>query len=126
RVPAVGAGMACCVFWTRFGFCGTDVMVGSVLGYLVGRLAVVTGLPIRLCPEVSVLALVVIAIMVAMQCAELATIHSAIQPASALRPDSGWLMARRMAVMAAAICSGLVSLLRGYQPALPMRSVACI
>lgn len=68
-------------------------MGGSLLGYLLLRIAGVNGWAMRLLPAVSVLALVVIAIMVAMQGAELATIHSSIQQASALVPDYGSLMA---------------------------------
>ncbi len=67
-------------------------MGGPLLGYLLLRIAGVNGWAMRLLPAVSVLALVVIAIMVAMQGAELATIHSSIQQASALVPDYGSLM----------------------------------
>ncbi len=84
------------------------------------------GWAMRLLPAVSVLALVVIAIMVAMQGAELATIHSSIQQASALVPDYGSLMAWRMVLLAAALCCWIVPQLKGYQPAVPLLSVAFI
>ncbi len=71
------------------------------------------GWAMRLLPAVSVLALVIIAIMVAMQGAELATIHSSIQQASALVPDYGSLMARRMVLLAAALCCWIVPQLKG-------------
>lgn len=100
-------------------------MGGPLLGYLLLRIAGVNGWAMRLLPAVSVLALVVIAIMVAMQGAELATIHSSIQQASALVPDYGSLMAAY-----GAACGGVVLLdcatVKGYQPAVPLLSVAFI
>ncbi len=45
--------------------------------------------------------------------AELATIHSSIQQASALVPDYGSLMARRMVLLAAALCCWIVPQLKG-------------
>ncbi|ENG0701672.1 dimethyl sulfoxide reductase anchor subunit [Salmonella enterica subsp. enterica serovar Bareilly] len=111
--------------WTPLGFFLTLFMGGPLLGYLLLRIAGVNGWAMRLLPAVSVLALVVIAIMVAMQGAELATIHSSIQQASAL-PDYGSLMAWRMVLLAAALCCWIVPQLKGYQPAVPLLSVAFI
>ncbi len=99
--------------WTPLGFFLTLFMGGPLLGYLLLRIAGVNGWAMRLLPAVSVLALVVIAIMVAMQGAELATIHSSIQQASALVPDYGSLMARRMVLLAAALCCWIVPQLKG-------------
>ncbi|EBB5626471.1 dimethyl sulfoxide reductase anchor subunit [Salmonella enterica] len=112
--------------WTPLGFFLTLFMGGPLLGYLLLRIAGVNGWAMRLLPAVSVLALVVIAIMVAMQGAELATIHSSIQQASALVPDYGSLMAWRMVLLAAALCCWIVPQLKGYQPAVPLLSVAFI
>ncbi|EEF5154043.1 dimethyl sulfoxide reductase [Salmonella enterica] len=110
--------------WTPLGFFLTLFMGGPLLGYLLLRIAGVNGWAMRLLPAVSVL--VVIAIMVAMQGAELATIHSSIQQASALVPDYGSLMAWRMVLLAAALCCWIVPQLKGYQPAVPLLSVAFI
>lgn len=112
--------------WTPIGFFLTLFMGGPLLGYLLLRIAGVNGWAMRLLPAVSVLALVVIAIMAAMQGAELATIHSSIQQASALVPDYGSLMAWRMVLLAAALCCWIVPQLKGYQPAVPLLSVAFI
>lgn len=112
--------------WTPLGFFLTLFMGGPLLGYLLLRIAGVNGWAMRLLPAVSVLALVVIAIMAAMQGAELATIHSSIQQASALVPDYGSLMAWRMVLLAAALCCWIVPQLKGYQPAVPLLSVAFI
>ncbi|EGL9536927.1 dimethyl sulfoxide reductase anchor subunit, partial [Salmonella enterica] len=111
---------------TPLGFFLTLFMGGPLLGYLLLRIAGVNGWAMRLLPAVSVLALVVIAIMAAMQGAELATIHSSIQQASALVPDYGSLMAWRMVLLAAALCCWIVPQLKGYQPAVPLLSVAFI
>ncbi|CDZ83888.1 anaerobic dimethyl sulfoxide reductase chain C [Citrobacter koseri] len=98
--------------WTPLGFFLTLFMGGPLLGYLL--------------PVISVLALVVSAIMSVMQGAELATIHSSIQQASALVPDYGSLMAWRIVVLVVALCCWIVPQLKGYQPAVPLLSVAFI
>ncbi|HAT2228732.1 TPA: dimethyl sulfoxide reductase anchor subunit, partial [Citrobacter freundii] len=84
------------------------------------------GWAMRLLPAISVLALVVIAIMSVMQGAELATIHSSVQQASALVPDYGSLMAWRIVALALALCCWIVPQVKGYQPAVPLLSVAFI
>ncbi len=61
----------------------------------------------RLLPAVSLLALVISTVVALMQGAELATIHSSIQQASALVPDYGSLMAWRVVLLTAALCAGL-------------------
>lgn len=58
--------------------------------------------------------------------AELATIHSSIQQASALVPDYGSLMAWRIVALALALCCWIVPQVKGYQPAVPLLSVAFI
>ena len=112
--------------WTPLGFFLTMFMGGPLLGYLLLRIAGVDGWAMRLLPAISVLALVVIAIMSVMQGAELATIHSSVQQASALVPDYGSLMAWRIVALALALCCWIVPQVKGYQPAVPLLSVAFI
>jgi hypothetical protein len=59
-----------------------------------------------------------------MQGAELATIHSSIQQASALVPDYGSLMAWRVVLAGAGLLD--CPQLKGYQPALPLLSLAFV
>ncbi|HGY3715312.1 TPA: dimethyl sulfoxide reductase anchor subunit family protein [Citrobacter gillenii] len=113
-------------FWTPLGFFLTLFLGGPLLGYLLLRVAEVDGWAMRLLPAISVFALVVSAIMAVMQGAELATIHSSIQQASALVPDYGSLMAWRIAALALALCCWIVPQVKGYQPAVPLLSVAFI
>ena len=112
--------------WTPLGFFLTMFMGGPLLGYLLLRIAGVDGWAMRLLPAISVLALVVSAIMSVMQGAELATIHSSVQQASALVPDYGSLMAWRIVALALALCCWIVPQVKGYQPAVPLLSVAFI
>lgn len=112
--------------WTPLGFFLTLFMGGPLLGYLLLRIAGIDGWAMRLLPVISVLALVVSAIMSVMQGAELATIHSSLQQASALVPDYGSLMAWRIVVLVVALCCWIVPQLKGYQPAVPLLSVAFI
>ncbi|MPM91304.1 hypothetical protein SDC9_138432 [bioreactor metagenome] len=112
--------------WTPLGFFLMMFMGGPLLGYLLLRIAGVDGWAMRLLPAISVLALVVSAIMSVMQGAELATIHSSIQQASALVPDYGSLMAWRIVALALALCCWIVPQVKGYQPAVPLLSVAFI
>ncbi|MEG0100299.1 MAG: dimethyl sulfoxide reductase anchor subunit family protein [Citrobacter sp.] len=112
--------------WTPLGFFLTLLMGGPLLGYLLLRVAGIDGWAMRLLPAISVFALVVSAIMAVMQGAELATIHSSIQQASALIPDYGSLMAWRIVALALALCCWIVPQVKGYQPAVPLLSVAFI
>lgn len=66
--------------WTPMGFFLTMFMGGPLLGYLLLSLAGVDGWAMRLLPAISVLALVVSGVVSVMQGAELATIHSSVQP----------------------------------------------
>jgi anaerobic dimethyl sulfoxide reductase subunit C (anchor subunit) len=61
-----------------------------------------------------------------MQGAELATIHSSVQQASALVPAYGSLMAWRVVLLVAALVCWIVPQLKGYQPALPLLSLAFV
>ena len=112
--------------WTPLGFFLTLFLGGPLLGYLLLRVAGVDGWAMRLLPAISLFALVVSAIMAVMQGAELATIHSSVQQASALVPDYGSLMAWRIAALALALCCWVVPQVKGYQPAVPLLSVAFI
>ncbi|HHG9498751.1 TPA: dimethyl sulfoxide reductase anchor subunit family protein [Citrobacter farmeri] len=112
--------------WTPLGFFLTLLMGGPLLGYLLLRVAGVDGWAMRLLPAISLLALVISAIMAVMQGTELSTIHSSVQQATALVPDYGSLMAWRIGVLAVALCCWIVPQLKGYQPAVPLLSVAFI
>mgnify|MGYP000849743948 FL=1 len=112
--------------WTPLSFFLTLLMGGPLLGYLLLRIAGIDGWAMRLLPVVSVLALIASAIVSVMQGAELATIHSAVQQASALVPDYGSLMAWRTVVLAAALCCWIVPQMAGKAPAVPLLSVAFI
>ena len=104
----------------------SGVIGGPLLGYLLLRAADVTGWAMRLLPAVSIVALVVSVVVALMQGAELATIHSSIQQASALVPDYGSLMAWRVVLIALALVCWVAPQLRGYQPALPLLSIAVV
>ncbi len=112
--------------WTPLGFFLTLFLGGPLLGYLLLRVAGVDGWAMRLLPAISIFALVVSAIMAVMQGTELETIHSSVQQASALVPDYGSLMAWRIAALALALCCWVVPQVKGYQPAVPLLSVAFI
>lgn len=112
--------------WTPLGFFLTLFLGGPLLGYLLLRVAGVDGWAMRLLPAISIFALVVSAIMAVMQGTELATIHSSVQQASALVPDYDSLMAWRIAALALALCCWVVPQVKGYQPAVPLLSVAFI
>ncbi|EOW9562139.1 dimethyl sulfoxide reductase anchor subunit family protein [Enterobacter hormaechei] len=72
------------------------------------------------------LALVISTVVALMQGAELATIHSSIQQASALVPDYGSLMAWRVVLLTAALVCWIAPQLKGYSPALPLLSLAFV
>ena len=61
-----------------------------------------------------------------MQGSELATIHSAVQQASALVPDYGSLMAWRLAALALALACWVVPMLTGKQPAVSLLGLAFV
>jgi len=110
--------------WTPMSFFLTLFIGGPQLGFLLLRVASVDGWAMRLLPAVSLLALAVSTIVALLQGAELATIHSSIQQASTLVPDYGSLMAWRVALLAVALVCWIVPQLKGYQPALPLLSLA--
>jgi len=110
--------------WTPMSFFLTLFIGGPLLGFLLLRVASVDGWAMRLLPAVSLLALAVSTIVALLQGAELATFHSSIQQASTLVPDYGSLMAWRVALLAVALVCWIVPQLKGYQPALPLLSLA--
>ncbi|WP_313111923.1 dimethyl sulfoxide reductase anchor subunit family protein [Pseudescherichia sp.] len=110
--------------WTPLSFFLTLLTGGPLLGYLLLRTAGIHGWAMRLLPAVSVLALVASAIVAMMQGAELATIHSAVQQASALIPDYGALMAWRTVVLAVALSCWIVPQVAGKVPTVPLLSMA--
>ncbi len=110
--------------WTPMSFFLTLFIGGPLLGFLLLRVAGVDGWAMRLLPAVSLLALAVSTIVALLQGAELATIHSSIQQASTLVPDYGSLMAWRVALLAVALVCWIMPQLKGYQPALPLLSLA--
>lgn len=112
--------------WTPLSFFLTLLMGGPLLGYLLLRIAGIDGWAMRLLPAFSVLALIASAIVAIMQGAELATIHSAVQQASALVPDYGALMAWRTVVLAVAMSCWIVPQVAGKVPTVPLLSVAFI
>jgi len=112
--------------WTPLSFFLTLLMGGPLLGYLLLRIAGIDGWAMRLLPAVSVVALMASAIVSVMQGVELATIHSAVQQASALVPDYGSLMAWRTVVLTVALCCWIVPQVAGKIPALPLLSMAFI
>ncbi|MGL5698163.1 MAG: DmsC/YnfH family molybdoenzyme membrane anchor subunit, partial [Kluyvera sp.] len=112
--------------WTPLSFFLTLFIGGPLLGFLLLRWAEVEGWAMRLLPVVSLTALVVSVVVSLMQGAELATIHSSIQQASALVPDYGSLMAWRVVAIALALVCCVAPQLKGYQPTLPLLSLAFV
>ena len=112
--------------WTPLSFFLTLFLGGPLLGYLLLRVAGVDGWVMRLLPVVTLLALVASVIVALMQGSELPMIHSSIQQASALVPDYGSLMAWRVVALVLALACWVVPLLKGYQPAVPLLSLALV
>ena len=112
--------------WTPFSFFLTLFIGGPLLGYLLLSWARVEGWALRLLPVVSLAALAVSVVVSLMQGVELASIHSSIQQASALVPDYGLLMAWRIAAIVLALVCWVAPQLKGYQPALPLLSLAFV
>lgn len=112
--------------WTPLSFFLTMFIGGTLLGYLLLRIADVDGWAMRLLPVITLIALTVSVVVALMQGAELATIHSAIQQASSLVPAYGSLMAWRVVILVAALACWIVPQLKGNQPALPLLSLAFI
>ncbi|GDX05657.1 dimethyl sulfoxide reductase anchor subunit family protein [Buttiauxella sp. A111] len=101
--------------YTPLSFFLTMFIGGPLLGYLLLRVAGVTGWGMRILPAISLLAVLVSCMVVMLQGMELATIQSSIAQASALVPQYGALMSWRLLVLAAALVCWIVPQLRGRQ-----------
>ena len=112
--------------WTPLSFFLTMFIGGPLLGYLLLRVAGVSGSAMRLLPAVSLAALLASSAVVMMQGSELATLHSSVQQASALVPDYGALMAWRLALIALALACWVAPQLKGERPAIPLLSLAFV
>jgi anaerobic dimethyl sulfoxide reductase subunit C (anchor subunit) len=99
--------------YTPLTFFLTMFIGGPLLGYLLLRVAGVTGWGMRLLPAISLLAIVVSTVVVMLQSVELATIHSSIAQASALVPQYGALMSWRLLLLSAALICWIVPQLKG-------------
>lgn len=101
--------------YTPLSFFLTMFIGGPLLGYLLLRVAGVTGWGMRLLPAISLLAVVVSSMVVMLQGMDLATIHSSIMQASALVPEYGALMSWRLLVLALALACWIIPQLKGGQ-----------
>ncbi|MRT11340.1 dimethylsulfoxide reductase [Enterobacteriaceae bacterium RIT711] len=101
--------------YTPLSFFLTMFIGGPLLGYLLLRVAGVTGWGMRLLPAISLLAVVLSSMVVMLQGMDLATIHSSIMQASALVPDYGALMSWRLLVLALALACWIIPQLKGGQ-----------
>ncbi|BCG10070.1 MULTISPECIES: dimethyl sulfoxide reductase anchor subunit family protein [Buttiauxella] len=99
--------------YTPLTFFLTMFIGGPLLGYLLLRVAGVTGWGMRLLPAISLLAIVASAVVVMLQSTELATIHSSIAQASALVPQYGALMSWRLLLLSAALICWIAPQLKG-------------
>lgn len=112
--------------WTPLSFFLTMLIGGPLLGYLLLRVAGVEGWAMRLLPVITLLGLTISVVVSLMQGAELATISSSLQQASALVPEYGSLMAWRVVLLAAALVCWVAPQLKGYLPAVPLLSLAFV
>lgn len=101
--------------YTPLSFFLTMFIGGPLLGYLLLRVAGVTGWGMRLLPAISLLAVVINTVVVMLQGMDLATIHSSIMQASALVPEYGALMSWRLLVLALALACWIIPQLKGGQ-----------
>ncbi|MCT4701370.1 dimethyl sulfoxide reductase anchor subunit [Enterobacteriaceae bacterium H20N1] len=112
--------------YTPLGFFLTMFIGGPLLGYLLLRVAGVTGWGMRMLPVVTLVALIVSTVVVLLQGMELATIHSSIQQAAALIPQYGTLMSWRLALLVVALMCWIVPQLKGGQPAVGLLAFAFV
>lgn len=101
--------------YTPLSFFLTMFIGGPLLGYLLLRVAGVTGWGMRILPAISLLAVLVSSMVVMLQGMELATIQSSIAQASALVPQYGALMSWRLLALAAALVCWIIPQLKGGQ-----------
>lgn len=101
--------------YTPLSFFLTMFIGGPLLGYLLLRVAGVTGWGMRILPAISLLAVVLSTVVVMLQGMDLATIHSSITQASALVPEYGTLMSWRLLVLAFALACWIIPQLKSGQ-----------
>jgi len=129
--------MMCKVYWidtvptwhsvyTPLSFFLTMFIGGPLLGYLLLRVAGVTGWGMRILPAISLLAVVASSVVVMMQGMELATIQSSIAQASALVPHYGALMSWRLLALAVALVCWIVPQLKGRQASPALLTLAFV
>jgi len=105
-------------FYTAFSFGLTVLIGGPVLGYLLLRGANIQGCGLRLLPVISLSGLVISMVLVVMQSAGLANIHSSVQAASALIPQYGSLSAWRLVLIILGLGCWFCPLIMRKRPAL--------
>ncbi len=104
--------------YTAFSFGLTVLIGGPVLGYLLLRGANIQGCGLRLLPVISLTGLVISMVLVVMQSAGLANIHSSVQAASALIPQYGSLSAWRLVLIILGLGCWFCPLMMRKRPAL--------
>ncbi|MFS7251427.1 dimethyl sulfoxide reductase anchor subunit family protein [Rahnella rivi] len=104
--------------YTAFSFELTVLIGGPVLGYLLLRGANIQGCGLRLLPVISLTGLVISMVLVVMQSAGLANIHSSVQAASALIPQYGSLSAWRLVLIILGLGCWFCPLIMRKRPAL--------
>lgn len=104
--------------YTAFSFGLTVLIGGPVLGYLLLRGANIQGCGLRLLPVISLSGLVISMVLVVMQSAGLANIHSSVQAASALIPQYGSLSAWRLVLIILGLGCWFCPLIMRKRPAL--------
>lgn len=104
--------------YTAFSFGLTVLIGGPVLGYLLLRGANIQGCGLRLLPVISLSGLVISMVLVVMQSAGLANIHSSVQAASALIPQYGSLSAWRLVLIILGLGCWFCPLIMCKRPAL--------
>ena len=104
--------------YTAFSFGLTVLIGGPVLGYLLLRGANIQGCGLRLLPVISLSGLVMSMVLVVMQSAGLANIHSSVQAASALIPQYGSLSAWRLVLIILGLGCWFCPLIMRKRPAL--------
>ena len=104
--------------YTAFSFGLTVLIGGPVLGYLLLRGANIQGCGLRLLPVISLTGLVISMVLVVMQSAGLANIHSSVQAASALIPQYGSLSAWRLVLIILGLGCWFCPLIMRKRPAL--------
>jgi len=99
--------------YTPLSFVLTVFIGGPLLGYLLLRVAGISGPGWAYLPWVSLMAIMVSLAAVIMQANTLSGIHSSVQQASGLIPDYGLLMAARVLLLALGLACWLLPLARG-------------